>query len=66
MLTAPELAALALKEQILEAGKIPLEEHDFKVDMIVSPEGILSKDTTTATPAESVLADAVTLALNPN
>ncbi len=34
---------MALKEQVLEAGKIPVEAHDWKMDMLVTPEGILAK-----------------------
>ena len=32
---------LALREQILEAGAIPMGEHDWPVDAIVGPDGIL-------------------------
>ena len=32
---------LALREQVLDAGKIPTGEYDWKVDAIVSPDGIL-------------------------
>jgi len=37
----PLLVGLALREQILDAGKIPMGEYDWKVDAIVSPDGIL-------------------------
>lgn len=37
----PLLVGLALREQILDAGKIPMGEHDWKVDAIVGPDGIL-------------------------
>lgn len=33
--------ALALREQILEAGKVPIGEHDWKMDMIVGPDGVV-------------------------
>lgn len=35
--------ALALREQILEAGQVPVGECDWKVDMIVGPDGIVSR-----------------------
>ncbi|KAG8904418.1 5,10-methenyltetrahydrofolate synthetase [Tulasnella sp. 403] len=44
--TGPILAALALKEQVLEAGKIPTEEHDRSMDMLVTSDGIISKSST--------------------
>ncbi|CAL1699705.1 unnamed protein product [Somion occarium] len=37
----PVLVALALREQILEDGQIPIGEHDWKMDVIVGPDGIL-------------------------
>ncbi|KAH8084337.1 5-formyltetrahydrofolate cyclo-ligase [Cristinia sonorae] len=37
----PLLVALALREQILEAGKVPVGEHDWKVDVIIGPEGVV-------------------------
>ncbi|KAI0077364.1 5-formyltetrahydrofolate cyclo-ligase [Panus rudis PR-1116 ss-1] len=37
----PLLVALALREQILEAGEVPMGEYDRKVDVIVGPDGIL-------------------------
>ena len=33
--------ALALREQILEAGQVPVGETDWKVDVIVGPDGIV-------------------------
>ncbi|KAI0716783.1 5-formyltetrahydrofolate cyclo-ligase [Earliella scabrosa] len=38
----PKLVALALREQILEAGQVPVGERDWKVDVIVGPDGIVS------------------------
>lgn len=35
------LVALGLREQILPPGRIPTASHDFKPDMIITPEGIL-------------------------
>ncbi|TCD63492.1 5,10-methenyltetrahydrofolate synthetase [Steccherinum ochraceum] len=35
------LVALALREQILEAGKVPVGENDWKVDVIVGPDGFV-------------------------
>ncbi|EAU89663.2 hypothetical protein CC1G_02552 [Coprinopsis cinerea okayama7 len=37
----PLLVALALKEQLLEADSVPMGEHDWKVDIIVTPEEVL-------------------------
>lgn len=39
--TNANTVGLALREQILDAGKIPMDEYDWKVDAIVSPDGIL-------------------------
>ncbi|TFK93373.1 5-formyltetrahydrofolate cyclo-ligase [Polyporus arcularius HHB13444] len=38
----PRLVAVALREQILEAGQVPVGETDWKVDVIVGPDGIVS------------------------
>lgn len=37
----PMLVALALREQILEAGEVPTALHDWQMDVIVGPDGIL-------------------------
>ncbi|OCH88420.1 5-formyltetrahydrofolate cyclo-ligase [Obba rivulosa] len=37
----PLLVALALREQVLEAGQVPTAAHDWKMDVIVSPDGII-------------------------
>ncbi|TBU39787.1 5-formyltetrahydrofolate cyclo-ligase [Dichomitus squalens] len=37
----PKLVALAFREQILEAGQVPVGETDWKVDAIVGPDGIV-------------------------
>ena len=34
--------AVALREQILEPGQVPVGETDWKVDVIVGPDGIVS------------------------
>jgi len=34
---------LSLREQLLEEGMIPMNEHDWKMDMIVTPDEILVK-----------------------
>ncbi|KAG8931629.1 5,10-methenyltetrahydrofolate synthetase [Tulasnella sp. 418] len=36
----PLLAALSLKEQLLDAGQVPLEMHDVKLDLIICPDGV--------------------------
>lgn len=35
----PLLVALALREQLLEAGQVPAALHDWKMDVIVGPDG---------------------------
>ncbi|KAM5537595.1 hypothetical protein V8D89_008673 [Ganoderma adspersum] len=37
----PRLVAVALREQILEAGQVPAGEMDWKVDVIVGPDGLV-------------------------
>ena len=32
---------LALREQLLESGKVPTEETDWKMDLVVTPDGIV-------------------------
>ena len=48
--------ALALREQILEAGQVPAGELDWKVDMIVGPDGIVSAPSS-RTPSALATAD---------
>jgi 5-formyltetrahydrofolate cyclo-ligase len=33
--------ALALREQVLDAGHVPMGEHDWKMDMIITPDEII-------------------------
>jgi len=40
----PLLVALALREQVLEGGAVPVDDHDWKMDFIVSPDGILAQE----------------------
>jgi len=35
--------ALALREQILEAEQVPTALHDWKMDVIIGPDGVLNK-----------------------
>jgi 5-formyltetrahydrofolate cyclo-ligase len=35
--------ALALRDQIVETGRIPMSEHDWTVDIIVTPDELLQK-----------------------
>ncbi|TFY77692.1 hypothetical protein EWM64_g6319 [Hericium alpestre] len=44
----PLLVALALREQIIKEGEIPTEKHDWKVDLIVSPDEVLGNDKSTS------------------
>jgi len=34
------LVALALQQQIID-GEVPMGEHDWKMDMVVGPDGII-------------------------
>ncbi|KAI0763464.1 5-formyltetrahydrofolate cyclo-ligase [Trametes elegans] len=38
----PRLVALALREQILEAGQVPVGETDWRVDVIIGPDGVVA------------------------
>ncbi|KAL4254597.1 5-formyltetrahydrofolate cyclo-ligase [Abortiporus biennis] len=40
----PLLVALALRPQILDDGKVPTGQHDWKMDVIVGPDYILTND----------------------
>ena len=36
------IVALALREQIVEGeGTLPMDTHDWKVDLVVSPDGVI-------------------------
>ncbi|KIL62733.1 hypothetical protein M378DRAFT_165397 [Amanita muscaria Koide BX008] len=37
----PLLVGLALREQVLEEGQVPMEETDWKMDLIVTPDGVI-------------------------
>jgi len=41
-LSRPLLVALALKEQLLERGQVPMLDHDWKMDMIITPDEIIT------------------------
>ena len=38
------LVALALREQILEPGAVPMTDHDWKMDAVVGPDEILGEE----------------------
>lgn len=40
----PLLVALALQQQLLDAGSVPITDTDWKVDMIITPNDIVAKD----------------------
>lgn len=40
----PGAVALALSEQIVGVDSVPVGEHDWKMDMIVTPEEVITKD----------------------
>lgn len=35
---------LSLREQLLDAGAIPMAEHDWSLDAIVTPDEILTRE----------------------
>ncbi|KII87851.1 hypothetical protein PLICRDRAFT_42365 [Plicaturopsis crispa FD-325 SS-3] len=37
-LVRPSLVALVLREQLLDAGKVPIGDNDWKMDMIITPD----------------------------
>ncbi|KAH0826702.1 hypothetical protein J3R83DRAFT_5095 [Lanmaoa asiatica] len=39
----PLLVALSLQQQLLEAGQVPVTDHDWKVDIIVTPKYIITQ-----------------------
>lgn len=40
----PLLVALAFREQVLEGNAVPVGDQDWKMDFIVSPDGILTSE----------------------
>ncbi|KIY62310.1 5-formyltetrahydrofolate cyclo-ligase [Cylindrobasidium torrendii FP15055 ss-10] len=40
----PYLIALGLNEQMMEVGQVPMGEHDWRVDVVVTPEGSWFRD----------------------
>ncbi|KAI6148597.1 5-formyltetrahydrofolate cyclo-ligase [Pisolithus tinctorius] len=40
----PLLVALALQQQLLDAGSVPITDTDWKVDMIITPSDIVTKE----------------------
>jgi 5-formyltetrahydrofolate cyclo-ligase len=36
--------ALSLQQQLLEAGQVPVTDRDWKVDIIVTPEDIITRE----------------------
>ncbi|TFY66387.1 hypothetical protein EVG20_g4702 [Dentipellis fragilis] len=42
----PLLVALALRQQIIPPDQIPMAEHDWKIDIIVSPDEVITNDST--------------------
>lgn len=47
VLTTNPLGALALREQITPAGRIPMAEHDRKMDAILTVDGLISSSSMT-------------------
>jgi len=41
---------LALREQILEKAGIPMDDNDWSMDLIVTPDEVLIKSTSTSDP----------------
>jgi len=40
----PLLVALSLQQQLLEAGQVPVTDRDWKVDMIVTPKDMITRE----------------------
>ncbi|KAG8216936.1 hypothetical protein J3R82DRAFT_7213 [Butyriboletus roseoflavus] len=40
----PLLVALSLQQQLLEAGQVPMTDHDWKLDMIITPKDIITQE----------------------
>ncbi|KAF8556836.1 5-formyltetrahydrofolate cyclo-ligase [Imleria badia] len=40
----PLLVALSLQQQLLEAGQVPVTDRDEKVDMIITPKDIITRE----------------------
>lgn len=38
----PLLVALALEQQLLEHGQVPMFDHDWKMDMIITPDKVIT------------------------
>lgn len=38
----PILVALALEQQLLEHGQVPMFDHDWKMDMIIAPDRVIT------------------------
>ncbi|KAI6043990.1 hypothetical protein EDC04DRAFT_500647 [Pisolithus marmoratus] len=49
----PLLVALALQQQLLDAGSVPITDTDWKVDMIITPNDIVAKDDLCRDPAKA-------------
>ncbi|KAL4079497.1 5-formyltetrahydrofolate cyclo-ligase [Scleroderma citrinum] len=40
----PLLVALALQQQLLDAGQVPITDSDWKVDVVITPNDTITKD----------------------
>lgn len=38
------LVALSLQQQLLEAGQVPVTDRDWKVDMVITPKDIITRE----------------------
>lgn len=47
--------ALALREQMLPVGDVPVAEHDKKMDMIVTPDGSIADDSALGSEVSGIL-----------
>lgn len=56
MLTAGAAVGLALREQVLDAGRVPTGAWDWPVDAIVSPDGILTAPASAAAATDTTAA----------
>ncbi|KAH7886994.1 5-formyltetrahydrofolate cyclo-ligase [Phlebopus sp. FC_14] len=48
----PLLVALALRQQFLDAGRVPVTERDWSVDIVVTPDEVITNSDTPTNPGE--------------
>ncbi|PPQ81673.1 hypothetical protein CVT25_013351 [Psilocybe cyanescens] len=51
----PLLVGLGLREQILPSGQVPVGEHDWKMDVLITPDETITFDRSAAAQTQAVL-----------